>query len=214
MKKVAASILGLENKIGVVNELLANEVDWIHYDVMDGQFVENTSLPISEIKEIVDKTPKHIVDIHLMVNDVVRYIEESKGIANYITFHYEAQSEDKISKILEDYKDLKIGISINPGTPVEKIYKYLDKVTHVLVMSVWPGKGGQSFIEDSYDKVKSLKKEIKSRNLPVFIQVDGGVNDKTGPYLIMDGADVLVSGSFLTKNITKKTWQSILVFMC
>lgn len=214
MKKVAASILGLENKVQIVNELIDNKIEWIHYDVMDGKFVDNTSLPISEIKEIISKTQKHIIDIHLMVSDVEKYINECKECADYITFHYEALSEEEILNILKKYKDLKLGISINPSTQVEKIVPFLPFITHVLVMSVWPGKGGQAFIEDTFEKIKKIKEIIKEKSLNILIQVDGGINDKNGPYLIADGADILVSGSFLTKNISIKTWQSILVFMC
>lgn len=204
-KVVGASILGIEGKAQKINELISKGVNWIHYDVMDGIFVENKSLPKEEIEYIFSHTNEHIRDVHLMVSDPIKYIKEFQKSADYITFHYEAESIDKIKKIIRDYGHVvKIGLAINPKTNVEQIYEFIPDVSHVLVMSVVPGKGGQSFMPESLDKIAKIKKYASKINKNLFIQVDGGINDQTGPLAIEAGADALVSGSFLLKNIDDK----------
>lgn len=196
MEKVAASILGIKNKKDLINSLIKNNINQIHYDVMDGKFVENTSMSIYEVLEIINNSPKHITDVHLMTVDPNKQMEILDGKVDYITFHIEAcQDVDLLIK----NKKSKIGISIKPNTSIKSITKYLDIVSHVLIMSVEPGKGGQSFINDSLDKIQKL------RNLKpnLIIQIDGGINDITGPACFRAGASSVVSGSYLINNLSQ-----------
>ena len=200
MKKIGASILGKDNKIELVDSLINQGVEMIHYDVMDGKFVKATSLPMGEIKDIVNSTVKHVVDVHLMTVNPMKQIKEINNVADYITFHYEATGLEKAKEILSTFKG-NIGIAINPSTDVSEILDLLNMVSHVLVMSVIPGKGGQTFISDSLNKVKQLKQKINEENLNVEIQVDGGINYEWGPKSFSAGVDSVVSGSFLISKI-------------
>lgn len=201
-KVVCASILGLENKVEVVNNLVEKGVSFIHYDVMDDTMIPRVSLPTEEIEFIKNNAKDHIFDIHLMVRDPEKYISKYASFAQYLTFHYEMESIDNIRKILKKYgKDNNIGIAINPSTKAEEIFEFIPDVSHILVMSVIPGKGGQSFIPESLEKIEKIQSYIKKSNSKAFIQVDGGVNDITGPQCIKAGASSLVSGSFLIKNL-------------
>ena len=200
MQKIGASILGKDNKIMLVDSLIDEGVKMIHYDVMDGKFVEANSLPMDEIKNIVLSTKKHVVDVHLMTTNPKVQIKEIQDIAHFITFHYEATGFDMANEILDQYNG-NIGIAINPSTNIEVIKPLLKKVSHILVMSVIPGKGGQTFLKDSLVKIENLKKEITKENLNVEIQVDGGINYEWGPKAFNAGVDSVVSGSFLINNI-------------
>ena len=200
MKKIGASILGKDNKVLLVNNLIEQGVEMIHYDVMDGKFVDASSLPISEIIEIVNTTEKHVVDVHLMTVDPKQQIKEICKIADFITFHIEATGLQEAINILKEYKG-NIGIAINPSTSIDEIRPLLKMVSHVLVMSVIPGKGGQTYIENSLAKISELKKEINNENLNVEIQVDGGINYEWGPKSFNAGVDSVVSGSFLISKI-------------
>ena len=207
MKKVAASILGVDNKTKLVNELISKGIDTIHYDLMDGQFVDNKSLSIQEIKDIVANSEKHYVDIHLMVQQPETYIEQLIDIADHISIHFESEFKTSINEILNKYKDTnKIGIAINPDTPAMKLEKYIDKIHHVMFMSVVPGKGGQTFIEPTLDKIKVIK-ELKSE---LLLEIDGGVNDIWGPQVFKHGINIAVSGSYLLNNIDNNAIKKIL----
>ena len=203
MQKIGASILGKENKVELVNSLIDQGVEMIHYDVMDGEFVEAISLPMNEIKEIVKMSKTHIVDIHLMTVNPIEQIKEIHEIADFITFHFEATGLEKAKEILSEFKG-NIGIAINPSTDISLIKELLDKVSHVLVMSVIPGKGGQTFIGESLNKISQLKEQIIEENLNVEIQVDGGINYEWGPKAFSAGVDSVVSGSFLINMINDK----------
>ena len=202
MKKVVgASVLGLEKKADVVNDLIKNGVTWIHYDIMDGIFVKNKSLEENEMDFVLNNTDEHVKNLHCMVADPEKYIKLYKDRVDYITYHYEAESIDKIRKMFKKYgDDVNIGLAINPGTNVEQIFEFVDDASHILVMSVIPGKGGQKYIPETVEKIKKLRKYIDDRKLNTFIQVDGGVNNETGPISIEAGAEALVSGSFLINN--------------
>ena len=211
-KSVGASILGLENKIEVVNNVVAKNIPWIHYDVMDGTMVPRETLPEKEIDLIVKNAEKHIIDIHLMVSDPIKYIQKYKEFADYITFHYEMESIDKIRKIIRKFgDDVKIGIAINPSTNIEQIFEFIPSASHILVMSVVPGKGGQKFIPESLDKIKRLREYIDKLKAKTFIQVDGGINGETGPEAIKAGADALVSGSYLVNNLEVEGIENIIL---
>jgi len=210
MERLSASILGQDNKVDLVNKLIDQGIKQIHYDVMNGTFIPNKhSLPFEQIREIVSNTKKHIVDIHLMITDPDREIQKIKDFADIMTFHYESESIDRMKKLFRNNYNLPIGIAINPKTNVEQIYEFLYEVKHVLVMSVVPGKGGQSFIPETIDKIEKLKKYITDRKLDVKIQVDGGINNITAQEVFKAGADSVVSGSYLVNNLSKATIKSL-----
>ncbi len=204
MKFVTASILGTENKKELVDKLISQGIEMIHYDSMDSKFVEALSLPVSEIKDIVKNTNKHIVDIHLMTTNPEQDINEINGIADFITFHIESTGIDLAKKIINDNSNQNIGIAISPNTEVDEIKGLLDIVSHVLLMSVIPGKGGQTFIKGSLDKIKELDELRKANGLNILIQVDGGINYEYANACFEVGADSVVSGSFLINNIEDK----------
>ena len=207
MKTIAASILGIENKTKLINNLLKKGVDLIHYDLMESDFVSNTSLSIKEIQLIVSNTNKHYVDIHLMVNKPEKHIEQLIDIADHISIHFESQYETSIDEILEKYKNYnKIGLVINPETPVVFIEKYIRKIHHLMFMSVTPGKGGQTFIESTISKIQNIKKLNKN----LLLEIDGGINDIWGPKVFKEGITIAVSGSYLVNNIDDNSVKKIL----
>lgn len=171
-------------------------VEYIHCDVMDGKFVENKCLDISYVKDIYCNT-NVLLDVHLMVEDIDMYVEQYLSIKpSIITIHLEALKSFKqfikLSNKLKE-KDIMVGLSIKPSTDISIIKNYMDYVDLILVMSVEPGKSGQSFIENSIDRIKKLKEMIAERR--VIIEVDGGINEKTYKDVVDAGATFLVMGS-------------------
>lgn len=169
--------------------------DYLHLDVMDGRFVPNITFGAPVIKSIRNKT-KLVFDVHLMIDEPLKYIEDfKKAGADIITFHIESSSPagETVEKILEC--GCRAGISIKPATPAEEVFPYLDKLDMVLVMTVEPGFGGQSFMPETMQKIKTLREEINRRGLSTDIQVDGGINDKTVETAASAGANVFVAGS-------------------
>ena len=169
--------------------------DYLHLDVMDGRFVPNITFGAPVIKSIRNKT-NLIFDVHLMIDTPLDYIEDfKKSGADIIVFHIESSSDTAatVDKIISC--GCKAGISVKPNTPVEEVFPYLDKLDMVLVMTVEPGFGGQSFMYETMDKIKTLRSEIKRRGLSTDIQVDGGINDKTVETAAEAGANVFVAGS-------------------
>ncbi|VEU58423.1 ribulose-phosphate 3-epimerase [Mycoplasmopsis gallinacea] len=214
-KYVTPSLLNVEpeNRLKMANTLVNEGIRWIHYDIMDGEFVPNTAIKIKEIENINQHGLAHIKDAHLMVVEPYEYFESVKNHVDIVTFHYEAIEDDleRFEEFLnENQHEFKIGLAIKPNTPVEAIKSFLSKLTLVLVMSVEPGKGGQKFIETSIDKIKNLREERNKHGYEFLIQVDGGINDTTGPLCFAAGADACVAGTFLVKNPTKATIDSIL----
>lgn len=179
-----------------IKRLEALKTDMLHLDVMDGIFVPNISFGnpvIKKIKENSDLT----LDVHLMIDRPHRYIKEFAKYADILGFHYEAGSE--IAETLKEIRNLgcKSCLTIKPKTAAEEIFEFLPLCDMVLVMSVEPGFGGQSFMPDSLPKVTALKKEIEARGLKCDIEIDGGINGETAPLAVKAGADVLVAGSYL-----------------
>lgn len=177
------------------------EVPYLHIDVMDGVFVPSISfgMPvISSIRPITDQ----FFDVHLMIVDPERYIEEFASIgADGITFHYEATKDPKAVIDLIHKSGAKAGISLKPDTPLEEIYPYFSSVELVLVMSVEPGFGGQKFIEKSYDRIRDLRKYLDEHNLSdVIIEVDGGIGKNNVKDVLKAGATAIVSGSSVFRN--------------
>ena len=199
MKEVSGSFLSNNDKLYEINRLNNSNVDYIHFDVMDGKFVSNKNITVSELPKLIDNVKKKI-DIHFMVSNPNKYIEKICYYnIEYITIHYEIKNlEDYIDKI-KNY-GFKVGIAIKPETDIEKIYYLLDKVNLVLIMSVEPGKSGQKFIDVS-DKINKLKQEIINRKLNVKISVDGGINEEVLTYV--KEADILVSSSFILSDLDK-----------
>ena len=202
---VSISILGVDYK-KVEEELkeVFSLVDYIHLDVMDGEFVPNISFGPGFIKSIRDINKKVPFDTHLMIMHPQKYIKEFVDAGSqYITFHVEADCD-----VMETIKLIKsfnvgAGISIKPNTTIDEIKKYLPYVDMVLVMSVEPGFGGQKFMPNSIDKVKELKELKEKNNYNYLINIDGGINGDTAKY-IADYVDLAVSGSYLTGAKDKK----------
>ena len=189
-------MLNLEKE---VRKLENSSIDMLHFDVMDGVFVNNISygLPILEqVRKITDMT----LDVHLMIIDPIRYVRRfAEAGADIISFHTESESD--IGETIREIKaaGAKAALAIKPATPPEAVYDYLNELSMVLVMTVEPGFGGQSFIPETMEKVKAIKQRIDELGLDIRIEVDGGINDVTGIEASTCCADVLVSGSYLFK---------------
>lgn len=174
---------------------------YIHIDVMDGVFVQNHSFGVGFVRDIAHTHPL-VNDVHIMIEKPeLHYRDYCLSGADVLTFHFEATDEKNILPTLRGIRSMGVhpGLSIKPLTPVEAIYPYLGKTDLILVMSVEPGKGGQSFIEDSLEKIKKLRDKIDALplNTRPILEVDGGINDVTGPKCLAAGADLLVAGSYL-----------------
>ena len=205
---LSVSILGIKENIKEnINKLDNENIDYFHIDIMDGKFVENTTWKYNEIKENLNNT-KTKKDIHLMVNNPKKYIKQYISLKpEIITFHYEATKNPlELIKYIQKYQ-IKAGISIKPNTKVEVLKDILKYVDLVLVMSVEPGKGGQTYIENSTNKINELKELKEKNNYNYLIEVDGGINDITKEKA--KNADILVVGSFITKGNYKKQIEKI-----
>lgn len=197
MIKISPSILSSDygNLSSELKRMEACGADMLHIDVMDGHFVPNITLGAPIVK-CIRKSSSLPFDVHLMISDPYKYIPDFVNAgSDIITFHAEADSdiEKTIDLILASGK--KAGLSVKPKTPVEAVYPYLDKLSMVLVMTVEPGFGGQSFMEDMMPKVSAVRSEIDRRGLDVDIQVDGGINKDTISIAAKAGANVFVSGN-------------------
>ena len=191
---IAPSILSADfSKLGrEIKAVEAAGADWIHIDVMDGRFVPNITIGPTVVKSIRPATGL-IFDVHLMISNPGKYIEYfAKAGSDIITFHSEAEEDpEEIIRLIRFY-DKKVGISIKPKTPVGSIEKILPLVDMVLIMTVEPGFGGQSFISDCLPKIEELRKIFKKD-----IEVDGGINEDTARDCVKRGANVLVAGNFV-----------------
>jgi len=197
--KISPSILGgsFSNIERIILDLNQSKAEYIHFDVMDGDFVPNLTFGpkfISNVRKFSNK----VFDVHLMINRVERFLDDYiRAGSDIITFHIEINEDIKniIKKIKA--KGIKCGLAIKPKTSWSEIQPYLQHIDQVIIMTVEPGFGGQEFMNDQVDKIKNISNYIKLNNLRVGIEIDGGINFETGQTCVEAGANILVAGSFL-----------------
>ena len=206
MTEISTSILSVEkeNSIRIFYNLETAKTDYFHIDVMDGKFVENnTSEKMLEYAENIKQISNLPLDVHLMVENVEEYMEQYIPLApSFITFHYEAfENKEILLNAISKVKSngIKCGLSIKPNTNVEAIYEYLPYIHMVLIMTVEPGKGGQTLIQHTIEKIKQLKKHITENNIDIYIEADGGINLENISELKQAGIDIAVVGNAVIK---------------
>ena len=199
---LAANFLDLQAEIEMINN---SQADWLHLDVMDGVFVPNISFGFP-VMEQVSRICQKPLDVHLMIVDPQKFVTQVRDINAYMmNVHYEACTH--LNRVVQEIhkNGMKAGVTLNPHTPVALLEDIIPDLDLVLLMSVNPGFGGQTFIENTYKKVKDLKELILRRNSKALIQVDGGVTDQNAEKLFHEGADVLVAGSFIFNSMDPKS---------
>lgn len=209
MKKISPSLLAadfanIENEVKKVTEAGA---DFLHLDIMDGHFVPNLTFG-PPVVAAIKKVAKIPLDVHLMIDAPEKFVDEFlKAGADYLTIHIEStQQTAELLKKIREY-GAKSGLTLRPGTPIETLKDFLPLCDLVLVMTVEPGFGGQSFMMDQVAKINWLKDYRQEHNLKYLIEVDGGVSDKTRTYV--ENADVLVAGTYVFKNDYMRSIQSL-----
>ena len=201
--KISPSILGgsFSNIEKIILDLNQSKAEYIHFDVMDGDFVPNLTFGpkfISNVRKFSNK----VFDVHLMINRVEKFLDDYiRAGSDIITFHIEINEdiENIIKKIKA--KGIKCGLAIKPKTSWSEIQPYLQHIDQVIIMTVEPGFGGQEFMNDQVDKIKNISNYIKLNNLRVGIEIDGGINFETGQTCVEAGANILVAGSFLFNQV-------------
>lgn len=191
---LAADFANLQRDIEMINN---SQADWFHIDIMDGVFVPNISFGMP-VLDAINKHAQKTIDVHLMIVDPDRYITTFKKLgATILTVHYEACTH--LHRTLQAIKaeGMKAGVALNPHTNIDLLEDIIKDIDLVCIMSVNPGFGGQSFIENTYTKVEKLKALINKKNATTLIEIDGGVTSKNAKQLVDAGADVLVAGSFV-----------------
>jgi ribulose-phosphate 3-epimerase len=194
---LAADFANLQRDIEMIN---SSEADWFHIDIMDGVFVPNISFGMP-VLEAIAKHANKTIDVHLMIIDPDRYIQTFADLgADVLTVHYEACPH--LHRTLQAIKaaGMKAGVALNPHTSINLLKDVINDIDLVCIMSVNPGFGGQSFIENTYEKVRQLKVLISKKGAATQIEIDGGVTNKNAKELSQAGADVLVAGSFVFKS--------------
>jgi ribulose-phosphate 3-epimerase len=208
---ISPSILGgsFANMQDTIKLIDQSKAEYIHFDVMDGDFVPNLTFGpqfISNVRQYSKKT----FDVHLMINRVGKFLDDYiKAGSDIITFHLEI--EENINELISKIKinNIKCGIAIKPATPWEDLKPYLNDIDQIIIMTVEPGFGGQKFMDDQLLKINQLRKYISDNKLHIDLEVDGGVNYETGKKCIAAGANILVAGSFLfnQENLTQASNQ-------
>jgi ribulose-phosphate 3-epimerase len=194
---LASNFLRLEEECKMLNE---SQADWFHLDVMDGRFVPNISFGLPVIEQIRTATTKPC-DVHLMIEEPEKYVEAfKKAGADRISVHIEVCRH--LHRNIQQIQALgmKAGVALNPHTPVESLCDILQDVDHILIMSVNPGFGGQSFIPHTYQKIRTLKRMLHERGLSTLVEIDGGVTLENASSIMRSGADVLVAGNTVFKS--------------
>ena len=187
-------MLELKNEI---RKLEASGIDMLHFDVMDGVFVDNITFGLPVLRQ-VRKCTDMTLDVHLMITDPLKYISTFAEFgADIISFHIESSSGTLETLKAIKAEGIKAALAIRPRTPIESLYRYLPYLDMILVMTVEPGFGGQSFIPETLDKIRAVRAEIEEMGLDIDVEVDGGINRETAPMVKKAGANVLVSGSYL-----------------
>ena len=193
---LAADFANLQRDIEMINN---SDADWFHIDIMDGVFVPNISFGMP-VLEAISKHAKKTIDVHLMIVEPDRYIKTFANLgANILTVHYEACTH--LHRTLQAIKTegMKAGVALNPHTNIDLLEDVINDIDMVCIMSVNPGFGGQSFIENTYSKIEKLKSLITRKNASTIIEIDGGVTNKNAVQLVNAGADVLVAGNYVFK---------------
>lgn len=206
MNKVSVSILDCDfkNIAHEINRINKSNADLIHIDIMDGIFVERNTYNLFDMKTISNLSNKKL-DVHLMVDNPEKIIDNYiLDKTDFISIHVESKCDH--FKIFDKLKsnNIKSGIAINPDTDLSILEKYLNYIDMILIMSVYPGKGGQKFLSDTINRLTSLKKLLIKKSINIQLSVDGGVDDSISSNLIKSGSDILVSGSFLIKSKSLK----------
>ena len=207
MVEVATSLLSIEKEksIQTIYNLEVAGANYFHIDVMDGKFVKNNTIEnMREYTEYIKQITNTKIEVHLMVEDVEAYSKAyiDMGV-NSIIFHIESlKNETEILKLISFIKqnNVQVGLTLNPKTPIEKIYPYLSYLHKVLIMSVEPGEGGQKFIPEAIEKIQKLNIFAYENGYDIDIEVDGGINDKTAKKVIEVGANIVVAGSYITNS--------------
>jgi ribulose-phosphate 3-epimerase len=194
---LSADFANLQRDIEMINN---SDADWFHVDIMDGVFVPNISFGMP-VLEAISRHATKTIDVHLMIVNPDQYIKTFAQLgANNLTVHYEASTH--LHRTLQAIRaeGMKAGVAINPHTNVNLLEDVINDIDLVCIMSVNPGFGGQSFIENTYSKIRNLKEIITRNNASTFIEIDGGVTDKNAVQLVEAGADVLVAGNYVFKS--------------
>lgn len=211
---IAPSLLSMDftQTLNQLKDIKESQATWLHFDVMDGHFVPNLSFGPDICKQIRNHSDL-FMDVHIMVSDPNYFSNVFiEAGADLITFHLEAcQTEQEVLDIIQKIhdKDVKVGLSIKPDTDVKSLIPFISKIDLILIMSVNPGYGGQSFMQNSLDKISFLRNYIDENKLSCLIEVDGGINADSAKLVLDAGVDVLVAGSYIFKHNIKETINTL-----